>query len=185
MKKKLNEKFMLIAAIAIVVTAVCSILLFYSILLEQIFDDLKANAHVISKLEFMGEGGEISSQLAEDGLRITLIDRDGNVIYDSMQDEEKMENHRGRPEIGRALAVGEGRGMRRSATSAQHTFYYAMGLPDGNILRLGKESASIYHLGTDRRRGSRYFSDMRRICKAHDTEVRRPDREDGEEYCAG
>ena len=146
MKKKLNEKFMLIAAIAIVVTAVCSILLFYSILLEQIFDDLKANAHVISKLEFMGEGGEISSQLAEDGLRITLIDRDGNVIYDSMQDEEKMENHRGRPEIGRALAVGEGRGMRRSATSAQHTFYYAMGLPDGNILRLGKESASIYHL---------------------------------------
>lgn len=126
---------MLIAAIAIVVTAVCSILLFYSILVEQIFDDLKANAYVISRLDFTGEGGEISSQLAGGGLRITLVDESGNVIYDSMQDEKKMENHRGRPEIERALAVGEGRGMRRSVTSAQHTFYYAMSLPDGNILR--------------------------------------------------
>ena len=52
MKKKLNSKFMLIAAIAILVTAVCSIGLFYSILVQQIYDDLKANAHVISRLDF-------------------------------------------------------------------------------------------------------------------------------------
>ena len=51
MKKKLNSKFMLIAAIAILVTAVCSIGLFYSILVQQIYDDLKANAHVISRLD--------------------------------------------------------------------------------------------------------------------------------------
>ena len=41
MKKKINTGFMLIAAIAIVVTAVCSMFLFYQILEEQIFDDLK------------------------------------------------------------------------------------------------------------------------------------------------
>ena len=40
---------MLIAAIAIVVTAVCSMLLFYQILEKQIFDDLAANAHVIAR----------------------------------------------------------------------------------------------------------------------------------------
>ena len=50
MKKKLNAKFMLIAAIAIVATAACSVALFYSILIEQIFDDLKANAHVLAML---------------------------------------------------------------------------------------------------------------------------------------
>ena len=41
MKKRINTGFMLIAAIAIVVTAVCSMFLFYQILEEQIFDDLK------------------------------------------------------------------------------------------------------------------------------------------------
>ena len=51
MKKKLNAKFMLIAAIAIVATAVCAVILFYSILMEQIFDDLKANAHVMSMID--------------------------------------------------------------------------------------------------------------------------------------
>lgn len=46
-----------------------------------------------------------------------------------------------------ALAVGEGRGMRKSTTSAEHTFYYAMRLSDGNVLRIGKESGSttIWH----------------------------------------
>lgn len=146
MKKKLNSKFMLIAAIAILVTAVCSIGLFYSILVQQIYDDLKANAHVISRLDFEDASQKVCDQLSEDGLRITLIATDGTVLYDSMEDETKMENHRGRPEVERALAVGEGRGMRKSTTSAEHTFYYAMRLSDGNVLRIGKESGSIYHL---------------------------------------
>ena len=146
MKKKLNSKFMLIAAIAILVTAVCSIGLFYSILVQQIYDDLKANAHVISRLDFEDASQEVCDQLSEDGLRITLIAADGTVLYDSMEDETKMENHRGRPQVERALAVGEGRGMRKSTTSAEHTFYYAMRLSDGSVLRIGKESGSIYHL---------------------------------------
>ena len=62
MKKKLNSKFMLIAAIAILVTAVCSIGLFYSILVQQIYDDLKANAHVISRLDFEDASQEVCDQ---------------------------------------------------------------------------------------------------------------------------
>ena len=92
MKKKLNSKFMLIAAIAILVTAVCSIGLFYSILVQQIYDDLKANAHVISRLDFEEASQEVCDQLSWDGLRITLIASDGTVLYDSMEDETKMEN---------------------------------------------------------------------------------------------
>ena len=94
---------MLIAAIAILVTAVCSIGLFYSILVQQIYDDLKANAHVISRLDFEDASQEVCDQLSGDGLRITLIASDGTVLYDSREDETKMENHRGRPEVERAL----------------------------------------------------------------------------------
>lgn len=146
MKKKLNTKFMLIAAIAIVATAVCAIVLFYSILVEQIFDDLKANAHVIAMIDpdMIPEG--MHERLNSDGLRITLVHTDGEVLYDSVENVDKMDNHRGRPEIERAFMTGEGRGMRKSTTSAKHTFYYAMQLPDGNILRIGKASSSVYHL---------------------------------------
>ena len=146
MKKKINSKFMLISAIAIIVMAICAMVLFYDILKKQIFDDLKANAHVISMMKPEDLPNEINYNLNEDGLRITLIAEDGTVIYDSMEDESKMENHRERPEIASALENGEGRAMRKSTTSAKHTFYYAMRTDDGKVLRIGKDSNSIYSL---------------------------------------
>ena len=106
MKKKINSKFMLISAIAIIVMAICAMVLFYDILKKQIFDDLKANAHVISMMKPEDLPDEINYNLNKDGLRITLINEDGTVIYDSMEDESKMENHRERPEIASALAAG-------------------------------------------------------------------------------
>ena len=137
---------MLISAIAIIVMAICAMVLFYDILKKQIFDDLKANAHVISMMNPEDLPDEINYNLNEDGLRITLINEDGTVIYDSMEDESKMENHRERPEIVSALAAGEGRAMRKSTTSTKHTFYYAMRTDDGKVLRIGKDSNSIYSL---------------------------------------
>ena len=144
MKKKINSKFMLISAIAIIVMAICAMVLFYDILKKQIFDDLKANAHVISMMKLEDLPDEINYNLNKDGLRITLINEDGTVIYDSMEDESKMENHRERPEI--VSALGEGRAMRKSTTSTKHTFYYAMRTDDGKVLRIGKDSNSIYSL---------------------------------------
>ena len=146
MKKKINHRFMLISAIAIVVIAICSMILFYDILKKQIFDDLKANAHVISMMNPEKLSEEIDYNLSEDGLRISLIDPDGTVIYDSFEDKAKLENHKNRPEVAEAMQSGEGYNMRKSATSAKHTFYYAMRMDNGNILRIGKDSKSIYSL---------------------------------------
>lgn len=145
MKKRLNIKFMTIAAIAIVVTACCSILLFFDILVNQIYDDLKANAHVISMMNPEKLSSEIDYDLEDDGLRITLIEVDGTVRYDSREDEKVMENHKERPEIQQAFLNGEGRKMRKSTTSVKHMFYYAMRMDNGEVLRIGKESSSIYH----------------------------------------
>lgn len=87
---------MLIAALAIIVIAVCSMVLFYDILKKQIFDDLKANAHVISLMQPEELPAELNYDLEEDGLRITLVGEDGSVIYDSLEDQSRMENHRER-----------------------------------------------------------------------------------------
>lgn len=50
MKKKINIRFIMIAALAIVVTALSAMLVYYNILKEQVFGDLKAYAHVIELL---------------------------------------------------------------------------------------------------------------------------------------
>lgn len=137
---------MLISALAIIVIAVCSMVLFYDILKKQIFDDLKANAHVISLMQPEELPAELNYDLEEDGLRITLVGEDGSVVYDSLEDQSRMENHRERPEIVEAFEKGEGYDMRKSATSAKHTFYYAVLMDDGEVLRIGKDSQSIYNL---------------------------------------
>ena len=84
MKKKINAQFLLIAAIAIVATAVCSILLSYRILKQQIFDDLRAMTDVVSmqeltKLPEVSEEKDagVLGNLEKDGLRITWIAQDG------------------------------------------------------------------------------------------------------------
>ena len=115
MKKRINTGFMLIAAIAIVVTAVCSMFLFYQILEEQIFDDLKASAHVVSVISPNELSKDITYSLENDGLRITCVDVDGTVLYDSMEDASSMENHKERPEIAEAIKNGEGKSIRVSA----------------------------------------------------------------------
>ena len=149
MKKKINAKFMLISALAIIVTGACAMLLFYTILKEQIFDDLKANAHVVSMLEVEQVKEELHYDLSKDGLRITFIDADGTVIFDSELDEASMENHSKREEIVEAFETGEGKALRKSTTSSKHTFYYAMKKEDGSILRIAKDSSSIYSLLTN------------------------------------
>ncbi len=146
MRKKINTKFLLISAVAVMVTGICAMLIFYNILKEQIFDDLSANASVISMMnpELLKE--EIPADLNKDGLRITIIKEDGSVIYDSLGDENVMENHGSREEILQAKTKGEGRAMRTSVTSNLHTFYYAMQTKSGTILRIAKDSSSIYTL---------------------------------------
>ena len=146
MKKKINAKFMLISAVAVVVTGICAMFIFYNILKEQIFDDLAANASVISMMNVESLTGEISADLNKNGLRITVIDEEGTVVYDSLGGEDVMENHGNREEILQAKTGGEGRAMRTSRTSNEHTFYYAVQTGNGMILRIAKDSSSIYTL---------------------------------------
>ena len=50
----------------------------------------------------------------ENGTRITLVDTDGSVLYDSTEDSKSLSNHSSRPEIARAMKNGRGADMRRS-----------------------------------------------------------------------
>lgn len=150
MKRKINVQFVAVSALAVVITAITSMLLFYNIFKNQVFDDIKAYAHVIWPLnQELWDGKDNQQWLERDGLRITLMEKDGKVIYDSVADENKMENHKNRPEVKEALEKGEGHAVRWSSTSSLHTLYYAEKMDNGQILRVGKESDNIFRIMTD------------------------------------
>ena len=136
----------MIAALAIVVTALSAMLVYYNILKEQVFGDLKAYAHVIELLNIDDLAVEIEKDPynpIDDDLRITLIGTDGEVLYESLLNKDEMDNHNERPEIIEAREKGEGEAVRYSATSGTHTFYYAARLQNGNVLRIGRDSVSV------------------------------------------
>ena len=70
--------------------------------------------------------------------RITLIDPDGNVKYDSKEDGVTLQNHKNRPEVKAALKNGSGQDIRESNTLNKEMFYYAVKLENGDILRVSK-----------------------------------------------
>lgn len=146
MKKKINIRFIMIAALAIVVTALSAMLVYYNILKEQVFGDLKAYAHVIELLNIDDLAAGIEKDPynpIDDDLRITLIGTDGEVLYESLLNKDEMDNHYKRPEIIEAREKGEGEAVRYSTTSGTHTFYYAERLQNGNVLRIGRDSVSV------------------------------------------
>lgn len=57
-----------------------------------------------------------------------------------------MENHKDRPEVIAAQKYGETKKIRWSSTLSVHTFYYAALKEDGSVLRIAKQSSSIYRV---------------------------------------
>ncbi len=78
--------------------------------------------------------------------RITWIDVDGSIIYDSRLEASSMENHLDRPEISQAFKQGSSSDVRRSDTLQQRTYYYAVLLDDGTVVRLSISTQSVYAL---------------------------------------
>lgn len=67
------------------------------------------------------------------GIRLTLIDNDGNVLYDN--EEKSTENHKDRSEVKEAMENGEGYATRYSDTIKVKLMYYATRVDNNLIIR--------------------------------------------------
>lgn len=92
------------------------------------------------------EGINYFNNLDISNYRITWIDADGMVLYDSESNRLEMENHLEREEIKEALSTGYGESKRYSETLFKRYLYSAQRLPDGTILRLSIFQHSILTL---------------------------------------
>ena len=82
------------------------------------------------------EGLDYLESIDLPGIRISWINQDGSVLYDTHSDSAVMENHLEREEVREALATGTGRSVRHSSTTSGQAMYAAQRLPDGSVLRL-------------------------------------------------
>ena len=69
------------------------------------------------------------------GLRISLIDFGGNVLFDSSADSLPRTNHLGRPEVAEALAHGTGYTIRRLSQSTRRDYFYSAMRGDSLVVR--------------------------------------------------
>lgn len=105
---------------------------------SQIDDDVFTEEEV-SQLE--SRLGQTADHISE---RITLIDRNGNVLYDSHTDQETLENHADRPEVMQVIeGAPVGTYNRESESTGEVLYYAAVSLVDEQdnpvgILRLSK-----------------------------------------------
>ncbi len=64
-------------------------------------------------------------------VRITIIDKDGTVLFDSdVKNYREMENHINRPEVREAINSATGSSVRRSASTGKKYFYFAHNFDD-------------------------------------------------------
>lgn len=127
----------------VLVTSVLMVFVFHSYYEKQAQSNLKTVATLVSE-EINNTGDYSFIDSVNDDTRLSIIAPDGKVLADSMENAETMENHADRPEFKEAMQSGHGSTIRKSATIDQNTFYYAIKLDNGNILRVAVTGDSVF-----------------------------------------
>lgn len=142
MKRRIYHALCFVAFSALLVSTAVSLSLFYHFYEKQNQENLATLCQTTAAgLQMAQEPQKWLKEQAklDPSLRITFLDTDGQVLYDSQADDGAMENHKNRPEIRQALTQGFGEDSRLSNTLGESTYYYAVQLSEsGMILRLSR-----------------------------------------------
>ena len=118
MNKTINLRFMLVAAIAIMMTAILCTFACYRVYKEEVIADLRAYTKLLAETDVVTSQEDerialYAEELEAENIRMTLIDRNGAVIFDNVADITRLDNHSDREEIEAAIATGEGSSVRK------------------------------------------------------------------------
>ena len=106
---------------------------------KQMQDELTLAAAAI---EESGQAYLDDLNLESKTFRLTWIDAQGKVLYDTKADGSSMENHADREEFQQAIKNGCGESSRYSSTLMEKTLYRAQRLADGSVLRISVSRAT-------------------------------------------
>ena len=140
MKKRIFSSMIVLTVVSLLAVSAALCTVFYRQLSASVQSEVRERAGMLKGTVT----AENYSSLAVSDMRMTIIAKDGEVIYDSEQPASGMPNHSGREEVAEAAETGTGESLRFSDTIGQETYYYAVRLSDGSVLRLAKTTSSIW-----------------------------------------
>ncbi|MBS4929976.1 MAG: histidine kinase, partial [Clostridiales bacterium] len=145
MTSKIFRSIILVAGSILAASFLLIFGIMYSYLTDELRGELKSEAGYVAQAVESG-GIDYLERLPEEENRITLIENDGTVLYDSKVEISEMENHIERPEVQLAIENGYGEDTRYSDTLSDKTMYYAVRLSDGKILRVAQVQDTVLTL---------------------------------------
>ena len=144
MKRKINSVIISLVVCVITLITIVSSISFSSIYEKNEIIELQNECSLVIKGYELDDISYLES-IEDSSLRVTLIDLEGNVIFDNQLDESEMENHASREEFKEAKENGYGISKRYSSTLLK-TFYYVAYKLDNNIIRVSKVADSTLYI---------------------------------------
>ena len=144
MKRKINSVIISLVVCVITLITIVSSISFSSIYEKNEINELQNECSLVIKGYELDDISYIES-IEDSSLRVTLIDLEGNVIFDNQLNESEMENHASREEFKEAKENGYGISKRYSSTLLK-TFYYVAYKLDNNIIRVSKVADSTLYI---------------------------------------
>lgn len=142
MTKKIFRSIVIVAASVLLASLVIISSFFYEYFGRLQRQEMKDELYLAATAVEHG-GDDYLKNISSGHFRLSLIAKDGSVLYDTAADAESLENHGGREEIKQALESGEGESIRYSSTLLQKTIYCAKRLDDGRVLRISVSRATV------------------------------------------
>lgn len=145
----MKKRIFLNASILVIVSVVLSFAVMGVFMYGRILTNMKSTVEeeCCFLSNAMGASGNDKAYLKKlcEGIesRVTLIGADGKVDFDSKTGGQALDNHSDRPEVIAAADGGTGSDVRYSDTLSKQTFYYAMRLSDGSVLRVARTTDSV------------------------------------------
>ena len=142
MTKKIFRSIVIVAASVLLASLVIISSCFYEYFGRLQRQEMKDELYLAATAVEHG-GDDYLKNISSGHFRLSLIAKDGSVLYDTAADAEGLENHGDREEIKQALESGEGESIRYSSTLLQKTIYCAKRLDDGRVLRISVSRATV------------------------------------------
>ena len=148
MNKKIFRSSLLTVCLVLIATITLIMGILFQFFEKQIQTELANEAGFLAQavenegIEYFDDFDSESNKFTMNN-RVTLIDKNGIVLFDSKADASTLDNHAKREEIKAAMEDGKGMSIRYSTTLTQKTLNYALQLSNGNILRVSTEQYTV------------------------------------------
>ena len=146
MRTRIVNNNLIISIIGCTLAVTACIMVFIIYMQGTMYEQIQSQARLLKHILETTPEDNFDILYKVEGLsngRVTYVYHNGVVTYDSEYDIKEIENHGDRPEIIQALETGMAIEQRVSKTTGQMTYYCAVKVGDGSVVRIAVDTGDI------------------------------------------